>query len=95
MKPPIVCVAAITVQDGTPKPDARNWQYTPNRTPAICGSSAASRGYETKDRRSLMYFDFNLKGLIPALVVMAILSVFGVWKLASLVAWVASHLRWE
>ena len=32
MKPPIVCVAAITVRDGTPKPDARNWQYTPNRT---------------------------------------------------------------
>lgn len=42
-----------------------------------------------------VYFDFNLKGLVPALVVMAVLSLFGIWKLVSIVAWIASHLRWE
>ena len=56
--------------------------------------SAASAGYATKIRRTLMYFDFNLKGLIPALVVMAILSVVGLWKAAEVAIWVASHLRW-
>ena len=41
-----------------------------------------------------MYFDFNLKGLIQVLVVMAILSVAGLCKVADVAIWVASHLRW-
>lgn len=41
-----------------------------------------------------MYFDFNLKGLIPALVVMAILSVVGLWKAAEVAIWALSHIRW-
>ena len=32
-----------------------------------------------------MYFNFDLKGLIPALLVMTVFSIIGIWKLIEVI----------
>lgn len=42
-----------------------------------------------------MYFNFdlNLRGLIPLLLIMATLSVLGIYKLVEIIIWLFNHVR--
>jgi hypothetical protein len=40
-----------------------------------------------------MYFNFDLKGLIPALLVMTVFSIIGIWKLIEVIIWLINHVR--
>lgn len=37
--------------------------------------------------------EFNLKGLVPLLIIMLILSVIGIWKLIEVIVWLINHIR--
>lgn len=37
--------------------------------------------------------EFNLKGLVPLLLIMATLSVMGIWKLVEIIIWLFNHVR--
>lgn len=40
-----------------------------------------------------MYFNFDLRGLIPLLLIMLTLSVIGIWKLVEVIIWLINHVR--
>jgi hypothetical protein len=40
-----------------------------------------------------MYFNFDLKGLIPALLVITVFSIIGIWKLIEVIIWLINHVR--
>lgn len=38
-------------------------------------------------------FDFDLRGLIPALLIMTVFSIMGIWKLIEIIIWLINHIR--
>lgn len=40
-----------------------------------------------------MYFNFDLRGLIPVLLIMTVLSVVGIYKLIEVIIWLFNHVR--
>lgn len=37
--------------------------------------------------------EFNLKGLVPLVLIMATLSVIGIWKLIEVIIWLFNHVK--
>lgn len=40
-----------------------------------------------------MYFNFDLRGLIPVLLIMTVLSLVGIYKLIEVIIWLFNHVR--
>lgn len=40
-----------------------------------------------------MYLNFDLRGLIPVLLIMTVLSLVGIYKLIEVIIWLFNHVR--
>lgn len=40
-----------------------------------------------------MYFNFDLRGLVPTLSIIAIFSIMGIWKMVEIIVWLINHIK--